>query len=303
VQSLIKSYKIRQVIELTGVNEFLLRIWEDRYLAFTPARTITGRRLYSENDILRARALLTLTQKGIRIGDIARLSLAKLNRMAEQNVTTEKTAETDSKVNEIISSANQFAWQEVRSLVLKEKEKRKPLDWVHDVIVPMVIEMGRQVDLGHFTIAQEHILSAIIKENLAFHFKRKSPLKRGIRIVLAAPEGDYHDLGLMIASHIATELRSNTLFVGANMPKNDLAAVCVRYQATHLMLSSTSSKEDGAKDDYLKVLNFLDRNLNQKVTIWLAGRNSQKFSISLMRPFKIFNSFRSFEDEIKKWRY
>lgn len=293
------SYKIRQVIELTGVSEFLLRVWEDRYLAFTPPRTKTGRRLYSENDILKARALLALIQKGFRIGDIAQLSLAKLNRLSEQSSVAEIKQETDPKVKEIINKANQFAWNEVRELIYRKKTSSSPLAWIHELVVPLLIEMGRQVDTRSFTIAQEHILSAIIRENLAFHSNRRTPLKNAPRIVFAAPEGDYHDLGLMIAAHIATEMRANTLFLGSHMPKDELVAVCVRYKATHLLLSSTASREDGTKDDYLKYLNFLDRNLNSKVTVWLAGRNSMKFSTFLNRPFKIFNSFESFEVEMK----
>ncbi len=293
-------YKIRQVIELTGVSEFLLRVWEDRYLAFAPSRTRTGRRLYSENDILKARSLLALTQKGVRIGDIAQLSLTKLNRLLHQNAVAEIEKKANPKVHEIIKSANQFDWEKVRTLVLTGKKTRKHLDWIHSLIVPLLIEMGRQVDNGHFTIAQEHILSAIIKENLAFHPYRRPPLKNRPRIVFTTPEGDHHDLGLMVAAYIATELRVNTLFLGPHMPMDELASVCVRSQATHLVLSSTANKEDGAKDDYLSYLNFLDRNLNSELTIWLAGRNSQKYSISLERPFKLIHSFESFETEVKK---
>ena len=294
------TYKIRQVIELTGVSEFLLRVWEDRYKAFAPPRTKTGRRLYSENDILKARALLALTQKGVRIGDIAQLSLGKLNRMLENGAVAEVKKETDPRVVAIINHANQFAWHEVGALILKEKENSAPLEWLHNLIVPLLIEMGRQVDAGHFSIAQEHILSAIIKENVSYQVDRKPPHKNGPRIVFAAPEGDYHDLGLLVAASIAKALRVNTLFLGSHAPKRELAAVCLRYEATHLMLSSTAGKEDGAKDDYLHYLNFLDRNLSSKVTVWMAGRNSQKYLTTLQRPFKSIDSFESFEAEVRK---
>ncbi len=300
MESKLTSYKIRQVVELTGVSEFLLRAWEERYSAFAPLRTKTGRRLYSEKDILKARSLLALTQKGIRVGDIAHLHLPALSKLLEQDVVAEGKSEAAPGVKKIIDHANGFNWQEVRNLIMKERESRKPIEWVLNLIVPLLIEMGRQVDSGHFTIAQEHILSAIIKEYLAFHNKRRAPLENGPRIVFATPEGDYHDLGLLIAAHIATELRANTLFLGSHMPKNELAAVCVRFQATHLLLSSTTNKKDGAKDDYLSYLNFLDRNLNSKLTIWLAGRNSQNYEVSLGRAFKIFHSFEAFETEIRK---
>ena len=294
------SYKIRQVVELTGVSEFLLRVWEDRYMAFAPSRTKTGRRLYTEGDIQKARALLTLTQAGSRIGDVAQLSLPKLRRLLEQNAVARVSTETSSKVKGIIERANQFAWQDVRSVISKERKRQKPLDWIHALIVPLLIEMGRQVDARAFTIAQEHILSAIIRENLAGGSTTPPSAKSRARIVLAAPEGDYHDLGLMIAARIATELRANTLFLGSHMPKTELAAACLRYEATHILLSSTATKEDGAKDDLLKYLNFLDRNLNSKVTVWLAGRNSQKYSVSMGRPSQLFHSFETFEKELKK---
>lgn len=294
------TYKIRQVIDLTGASEFLLRVWENRYSAFTPARTKTGRRLYSEDDVLRARALLALTRQGLRVSDIAKLSLTELNNLLIQGAVEKIAIEVDPSVKKIMTKANQFSWHEVRTLIIQEKKNRKPLNWVHNLIVPLLLEISRQVDAGHLSIAQEHILSAIIKESLAINTHRQPPTKSRLRIVLAAPEGDYHDIGLLIASQIANELRANTLFLGPHMPKSELASVCVRYNATHLLLSSTADKESGTKDDYLKYIHFLDRNINSKITLWLAGRNAQKHSASLARPYKIIDSFYSFEEEVKK---
>lgn len=294
------TYKIRQVIDLTGVSEFLLRIWEHRYAALDPVRTKSGRRLYTESDILKARALLTLTQQGYRVGDIAQKSLAELNQMLLKSAIAPEESGAGPVVKEIMKNVSAFQWQEARALIIKDIKKGKSLNWIHNVIVPLLAEMGRQVDKGDISIAQEHILSAIIKESLAFRFKKKSLAENRPRIVFAAPEGDFHDIGIMIASHIASELKANTLFLGPHMPKNELAAVCVRYKATHLLLSSTTGQQDGAKDSYLNYLNFLDRNLNPKTTIWLAGRNAHEYSISLNRPFKIIDSFVDFESEVRK---
>lgn len=305
----IETYKIRQVVDLTGVSEFLLRAWEDRYSAIKPARSKTGRRLYTQNDVLKVRALFSLTQVGHRVGDIAELSLSELNQMLNQNLGERSSANPKLSpfVKEIMTKAKQFAWQDVRNLILEnhkigtqKKETPKPLSWVNCLIVPLLSEICQQADAGHLSIAEEHILSAIIKESLAFKFDRKSPRnKNGPRIIFAAPEGDYHDMGIAIGFYIAGSLGANTLFLGAHMPKTELAAVCVRYKATHLVLSSTSDRKDGAKDQYLKYLNFLDRNLNTKVTLWLAGRNSQKYKVSLKRPFRFIESFDAFEEEVR----
>lgn len=295
-----QTYKIRQVIDLTGVSEFLLRIWEHRYAALDPVRTKSGRRLYREADILKAQALLTLTRQGYRVGDIAQKSLAELNQMLLKNTIAPMEIDATQAVKEIMKKVNAFNWQEARALIIKDGKKGRSIDWVHNIIVPVVTEMGRQVDKGNFSIAQEHILSAIIKESLAFRLKAKTTAESQSRIVFAAPEGDFHDLGITIASRIASELKANTLFLGPHMPKNELATVCVRFKATHLLLSSTTGQPDGAKEAYLSYLNFLDRNLNPKTTIWLAGRNAHQYSISLNRPFKIIDSFVDFESEVKK---
>jgi DNA-binding transcriptional MerR regulator len=304
-----ETYKIRQVIDLTGVSEFLLRAWEDRYSAIKPARSKTGRRLYSQNDVLKVRALFSLTQLGHRVGDIAQLSLNELNQMLNQNLG-DKNPEIPTLspvVDEIMTQAKKFAWQDVRKLILgnhkietQKKEKVKPLNWIHNLIAPLLSEIGRQADAGKLSIAEEHILSAIIKESLSFQSDKRPPNKKGPRIVFAAPEGDYHDIGIAIGAYVANSLGANSLFLGAHMPKAELAAVCVRYNTTHLVLSSTSEKKDGAKDQYLTYINFLDRNLNAKITLWLAGKNSQKYKASLRRPFRIIESFDVFETEVRK---
>ncbi|MBK9040074.1 MAG: MerR family transcriptional regulator [Bdellovibrionales bacterium] len=304
-----ETYKIRQVIDLTGVSEFLLRAWEDRYAAIKPARSKTGRRLYSQNDVLKVRALFSLTQMGHRVGDIAQLGLNELNQMLNQDLGNGNLENPNLSpfVKEIMTQAKQFAWQDVRKLILgnhkmwtQQKGKTRSLNWIHSLIVPLLSEIGRQTDAGHLSIAEEHILSAIIKESLSFQFDKRPPNKKRPRIVFATPEGDYHDMGIAIGAYVANSLGANTLFLGAHMPKTELAAVCVRYKTTHLVLSSTSDKIDGAKDQYLKYLNFLDRNLNTKISIWLAGRNSQKYEPSLKRPFRIIESFEVFETEVRK---
>lgn len=295
------SYKIRQVVDLTGVSEFLLRAWEDRYSAFKPARTKTGRRLYSEQDVLKIRTLLCLTRQGFRVGDIAQKKLDELTNLSlsHTSIITEKI---NPEVKAIISNANNFKWDTIRFFISEQKKKRKLLSWVNELIIPLLAEVGRQVESGQMSVAQEHIISAIIKDNLPTHQTRNLKLKKGPRIVIATPEGDHHDIGIMIAAHMASELKINTLYLGPHMPSKELAAVCIPYKATHLLLASTVAPENGAKDTYLNYLNFLDTNIDPKIKILLAGKNSLKYSVNLKRPFKIIDSFTTFNEEINKIR-
>ncbi|MBK8201686.1 MAG: MerR family transcriptional regulator [Bdellovibrionales bacterium] len=304
-----ETYKIRQVIDLTGVSEFLLRAWEDRYAAIKPARSKTGRRLYSQNDVLKVRALFSLTQMGYRVGDIAQLSLNELNQMLNQN-PGDKIPEIPNLspvVDEIMTQAKKFAWQNVRKLILgnhkietQKKEKVKPLNWIHNLIAPLLSEIGRQADAGKLSIAEEHILSAIIKESLSFQSDKRPTKKKGPRIVFATPEGDYHDIGIAIGAYVANSLGANTLFLGRTCQKLSWQRSAFDIIPPIWFSVPHPTKKDGAKDQYLTYLNFLDRNLNPKITLWLAGRNSHKYKASLRRPFRIIESFDVFETEVRK---
>ncbi|MBT8386872.1 MAG: MerR family transcriptional regulator, partial [Ignavibacteria bacterium] len=65
------KYPIKVVSQMTGLSAFVIRAWEKRYDAVTPARTETNRRLYSEDDIEKLRLLNEAVNKGHNIGGIA----------------------------------------------------------------------------------------------------------------------------------------------------------------------------------------------------------------------------------------
>lgn len=294
------GYTIRQVIDLTGASEFLLRGWENRYKAFSPNRTKTGRRRYTEEDVLRARALILLTAHGARVGQLAHLPLASLQKLVDEQAQADTRSVVSFRVQEIMSKAHAFDWQGIRGLLLTERENRKGLHWINAIILPLLTEMAAQADSGRLTIAQERVLSAALKEALASPHQTKSTLKRGPRIVFATPEGDFHDLGLTVAAFIAREMKVDCLFLGAHVPKRELSEVCLRFRATHLVLTSTPSPEAARGEDYLHYVNFLDGHLPPGMIIWLAGRNAIRHAVALQRKFQILKSFQQYQEELRK---
>src|SRR4029434_2576003 len=77
-----KDLPIRTVAAQTGLSPHVIRIWQKRDGAVPPGRSGTNRRRYTKEDVDRLQLLGSLTQKGRRIGDIARLPLEELKKMA-----------------------------------------------------------------------------------------------------------------------------------------------------------------------------------------------------------------------------
>lgn len=71
-------YRIGAVSKLANVPVTTLRIWETRYQAFTPTKTLGQHRLYGQDDVLRATLLKQLSEQGHAISGIAALDSSQL---------------------------------------------------------------------------------------------------------------------------------------------------------------------------------------------------------------------------------
>ena len=78
------EYNIQLASNLTGLTAHTLRAWEKRYSAVCPERSSSGRRLYSEGDIRKLRALNDLCSLGHNIGSIAAKNIDELNSLLKK---------------------------------------------------------------------------------------------------------------------------------------------------------------------------------------------------------------------------
>ncbi|HEX7675921.1 MAG TPA: MerR family transcriptional regulator [Bdellovibrio sp.] len=298
-----ESFSIRQVIELTGISEFTLRGWETRYKAFKPKRSPTGRRIYSQDDIQKARLLQSLVEKGYKIGNIAKLDLSDLEKILPQQQAAGFNTTPPNKhledIYKIMDLAHLYKWEEISDILHKKRRDSKPEIYISDILTPLAGQIGKLVAAEQMSVGQEHILSAYIKEQLILVQSDIKRPKSQSRLVMTTPEGDLHDMGISFASSLSRLKGLQTLFLGPSTPKKDLSETCLRYKATHLLISSTVSQKEGAKESLFSYVNFLDRNLPVKMAFLLAGRNAAQLDLNLDRDVTIFSSMGEFQSYLK----
>jgi DNA-binding transcriptional MerR regulator len=289
-----QTYSLRQVVELTGLTEFTLRAWENRYGAFKPQRSTTQRRKYSNIDLQKAMLLRELTQRGHRIGDIAQLSPNKLNQIlgnspSQENIRTLSFHSKISKATQLLALQD---WKALESLLLNTSEKLRSDQFILEFLVPLMKEIGILVSHKQVSIAQEHIISSFIKQIL-FSLKKPTMDKSSIKVVIAAPENDFHELGILMAHVLMDKYKINSLYLGPNTPKNSLCETVLRFGATYILIACTTSSQNGMKDELPSFIHFIDKNLPQNIKLLLAGREGQNFRGQLTRVFKVFQSMES----------
>lgn len=80
-----KTHSIGAVSRRTGLSPDVLRAWEQRYGAVEPRRSAGGQRVYADTDIQRLRLICQALDGGRRIGQVARLATAELERLVRED--------------------------------------------------------------------------------------------------------------------------------------------------------------------------------------------------------------------------
>lgn len=271
-------FTIRQMIEITGLSEFTLRGWENRYKAFRPARTNTGRRGYSKTDIERALLLRELLKRGEKISKIAPLDNQKLQKLfAQTQQPSEKTTQA-SQSKTITNALDLMAlqkWSELETLFHMYTSK-DAIEMINTFLLPLLTELAHRVNRGIVSIAQEHIFSAFLKEKIysalsQLEKKNSKSSHKSFRFILATPEGDYHEIGLLLAHLMLRYYGFTSLYLGPNTPSQDLAETAMRFDASHMLVVSTVSKKQGAHQDLLTFVGEVQKKVGRAIQVLIAG--------------------------------
>lgn len=294
-------YSIRQMVELTGLSEFTIRGWENRYSAFDPKRSETGRREYRKSDIEKALLLRELLKRGFKIGKIAPLTPGKLLNLFENN-EAQQDCHRETPLAKFISEALEAValqkWPELESLLRKIPETDSS-HLIRDFFLPVLQEFALKIEAGLISIAQEHIFSSFLKEKIYSSLSQlphqaRSTLKKGqSRFVLAGPEGDYHEIGLLLAHLMIRSRGRASLYLGAHTPSQELSETALRFNASHILIVSTVSKSAGARRDLLAYVHEVQKVIAPTSQIIVAGPQARRLP-SL--PDRQIHSLQSFDD-------
>src|SRR5688500_13294428 len=80
-------HPIQVVARRTGLSADVIRAWEKRHAVVTPARTDSGRRLYTDADIERLRLIARVTLTGRTVAQAAALPAEELVALVREEET------------------------------------------------------------------------------------------------------------------------------------------------------------------------------------------------------------------------
>jgi len=259
------KYPIKVVSQMTGLSVHVIRAWEKRYNVVVPDRSDTNRRLYSEEDIDKLRLLNDASNLGHNIGSIAHLSHSELKELLFKE--RDKTSELESgyagdevvtlveeQLSDCIESIKNYDAKKLESILLNASAKLTQPVLIEELIIPLVYKIGDMWHDGEIRVANEHLSSSVIRGFLFNLLESYSVGESAPVMVSATPRGQEHELGALIAGVVAASSGWKVIYLGANLPAEEVSAVVSHLKAKVVALSFVYPVDDPLLKKELKKL-------------------------------------------------
>ena len=263
-------YPIRAVAKITGLSLDTLRAWERRYKAVVPERSGRGRQ-YSPEHIERLLLLNALVQKGHAIGGIASRSDAELRGLLTQQ-PSQPTSVPKPPVDmlaPVLAAIENFDTIGASDELSRLAAVLSPRDLVYEVAVPLMFEVGTRWHNGTLAVAQEHLVTHMLRTllgNMMRLFRFSNP---AMKMVLATPVGESHELGILAAGMLASLGGVEPVYLGPNLPAREIADAARATSAQVVALGITFLLETTQEE-----LKALAAAMPEGIELWVGGAGS-----------------------------
>jgi len=269
-------FSIKDLENLSGVKAHTIRIWEKRYNLLKPKRSKTNIRHYDLNNLQKLLNISFLNSNGFKISKIAALDetelapktreLAFMGKNDSQAIVAFKLA---------MLNFDQILFYNTYNSLLEEKSFRTIF---YEVFIPLLFDLGMLWQTNTISPSHEHFLTVHVKQKILVHIERlqsTDPRPSTKTVVLFLPENETHDLGLLFINYEILSLGYHTIFLGENIPLNNLKYINKLYDDIIYISYFTIKPSDNEIHNYLKIFSeeYLSVNKNSAKLIGHRIRN------------------------------
>lgn len=292
-------YPIRAVAKITGLSLDTLRAWERRHNAVVPERSERGRQ-YGRADIERLLLLKQLVQKGHAIGGIAAQSDEELRALlAQQPVqAVPASASPADMLAPILEAVESFDGPRASDELSRFAAILSPRDLICQVAVPLMHEVGTRWHNGTMAIAQEHLVSEMLRTLLGNMMRLFRPANPAMTMVLSTPAGESHEFGILAAAMLASLGGVEPVYLGPNLPASEIADAARRTSAKVVALSITVPSETTQEE-----VNALAAAMPDGAELWIGGAGSAALDRTGLGVRTMWiEDLQALESECRRWR-
>lgn len=283
-------YSIKQLSVLTGIKAHTIRIWEKRYSMFSPSRTETNIRRYSDADLRLALNIKLLLSLGYKISRIASMSSDEMVSLINKGSNVVGTPTVPESLLSAAIRMDEKAFVET----FNEVVNARGFEWTYEkMLIPFQRRMGLLWQSGGIVPAQEHFTSNLLRNAIikASQDVKVKPSKES-RILFYLPEDELHEIGLLYFNYIAQSEGYSTIYLGQSVPFDDIVSIAKKQNVAMLFTALTVAKPD---DFFVKHFANLQAQLSN-TKIGVTGYQVEQGAIKIPSNVAIVSSATDFKN-------
>ncbi|UCD24700.1 MAG: MerR family transcriptional regulator [Gemmatimonadota bacterium] len=260
-----KRHPIQVVSRRSGLSPDVLRAWEKRYDAITPARSSGGRRLYSDADVERLRLIQEAMAGGRRIGQLANLDISELTELVQEDRREAVSrpeggskqpahGNPDVYLAECLDAVRALDDNWLKSSFGRAVIALRPDVFMDEVATPLMHRIGTMWSDGQLTPGHEHLASTVIRQTVAEVTNALQPQNGAPRVVVATPAHQRHEIAAMLVAAASAFEGWHVTYLGSDLPAYDIARAAEQTSASAIALSITHPAGDPVIGQELKAL-------------------------------------------------
>ena len=297
------TYSISFISNACGVRPHTIRTWEKRYNAFSPDRTDGGQRIYSEDDLIKGRLIVSLLEQGHSISRLAGKSLQDLRTLIfDEKIESLQSNQmlTSVGIKKLLTHLSNFDLSQISSEMVRLRLSIGAKEFIFKVLIPIIQAVGRMYLDGKYSVTQEHIISTIIRYQLS-QINLPDSENSTDSIILATPEGNLHELPILIADILCQLNRISTYYLGASHPAVCLSEAVNELKSKTIVLGVVSSDKWDYEKNITSFLKLMDKNLTHKLKVILGGGWRLNFpEFNNIEDILLVNGFEDFDYVLTK---
>ena len=248
------KYFIKDIENITGIKAYTLRIWEQRYGMLVPKRTETNIRYYEEDDLKYMMNIAILNANGIKISRIAQMDRDEVQRKTLS--ISENNSGQQSQISTLTSAMFDFDEREFNKTLSINILQLGMEQTTTQIIFPFLQHLGVMWLSGTIHIAHEHFITNLIKQRIFVAIDQLNiiPNANAKKFLLFLPNGENHELSLLLASYLLRANGKNVLYLGTSTPLEDLNKIHKLHNPDYVFCALTNPNSSMPVQVYLNTL-------------------------------------------------
>ncbi len=275
MNSVRKSFGIRDLENLSGIKAHTIRIWEKRYGLLKPERTETNIRTYSLQSLQKLLNVTLLYNNGYKISKIADLPEDQIVQQVREIVAQNSVKSHAINAFKLaMINFDQSLFQKTYSGLLAERAFRE-IFW--EVFMPLLHELGLLWQSDTIGPAHEHFITHLIKQKIYTSTEKLQslePSKTDKVFVLFLPENEIHEIGLLFVNYELVLRGYKTIYLGQTIPLESLVDLKKYYDDPIFVSYFTVIP---TKDDLGQYFIDFQEKLHSELSsqLWVLGRQTE----------------------------